>query len=151
MASTTDPLAAAASQVASSVIHLPVTSDTLIEASIYAGIAVALFLIGLLLPAARRRGLLASAALAVLMLVSLWVFSRFGRALANATLYDIVREALLALLAFAVIRATLLFAIRGLLAGIAVPRILADVHAVVPDEAPECPLIETLFRKGAVS
>lgn len=127
MAPTTDPLAAAAGQAASSLIHLPVTGATLVEASIYAGITVALFLTGLLLPAGRRRGLLASAALAMLMLLSLWFLSRFGQALANATLYDIVRETLLALLAFAVIRAALLFAIRGLLAGIAVPRILADV------------------------
>jgi small-conductance mechanosensitive channel/CRP-like cAMP-binding protein len=113
--------------VPSAPTHLPVTAGTLLDASLYAGLAVLFFAIALLLPPERRRGLIGSALLAIIVLLGLWLFAQVGDAIGSATLYEIIREALLALLAFAVIRSTLIFITRVLLMRFQVPHILTDV------------------------
>ncbi len=106
---------------------LPITADTMLDASLFTGLTVLFFVIALVVPPERRRGLMGSAILAVILLLGLWLFAQVGDAVGSATLYEIVREALLALLAFAVIRSTLIFVTRVLLVRFQVPHILADV------------------------
>ena len=92
----------------------------------YAGLAVLLAVLALAAPAPRRRGLPALAAMAVIMFGGLWLLGEFGRGLGSGTPYDIAREALLALLAVAVIRSAVLFVAHIVLGRFRVPHILVD-------------------------
>jgi small-conductance mechanosensitive channel/CRP-like cAMP-binding protein len=104
-----------------------VMEATLRDAALYAGIAVLLAACSFLAPADRRRGQVAMAVLALLALVGAWVLGSYGGRFDDRTLYEIVREALLALLAVAVIRSVLLFVTRIVLAKLNVPSIVSDV------------------------
>jgi CRP-like cAMP-binding protein/small-conductance mechanosensitive channel len=101
--------------------------DTLRDALVYTGVAVALALLSLLAPRERRKGPFTMAALALVALGGLWLLWRFGTRVESRTLHDILREALLALLAIGVMRAVLLFGARVLLARFAIPSIVTDV------------------------
>ncbi|MDQ6620699.1 MAG: mechanosensitive ion channel family protein [Pseudomonadota bacterium] len=107
--------------------HLPVTYDTLFDASIFTALTIVFAVLGVLLSAERRRGLVSAAVFACGMLLGLWVFLRFAPALPDAMLYDVLREMLLALLAFSVLRSTLIFGTRVLLARLQIPHIMGDV------------------------
>ena len=101
--------------------------DTLRDALVYTGVAVALALLSLLAPRERRKGPFTMAALALVALGGLWLLWRFGTRVESRTLHDILREALLALLAIGIMRAVLLFGARVLLARFAIPSIVTDV------------------------
>lgn len=100
---------------------------TLRDAALYAGLAVLLAALSFLAPPERRKGAVAMAVIALAMLAGLWVLATYGGRFDDRTLYEIVREALLALLAVAVIRAVLHFATRIVLARLNVPSIVPDV------------------------
>jgi len=103
-----------------------VTPALLTDAAMYAGLAVLLAVLSLAAPPPRRRGLAVLAAMAVLMLGGLWLLFEFGPRLGIGTPYDIAREALLALLAVAVIRSAVLFVAHIVLGRFRVPHILVD-------------------------
>ncbi len=105
----------------------PDLADTLYDASLYAGLTVLLALLSLPAPPPRRRGSLAMAAFALAMLAGLWLLHAFGAGIDNRTLHDILREALLALLAVAVLRSVLHFVVHVVLARFAIPSIVGDV------------------------
>ncbi len=116
---------ALASQI--NVQHLPITPETLLNAALFAGIAIAFAVIAAIVRPYRRGGFIGLALVAVVVVLLLWTVSQLGSTLAGGTLFDILREILLALLAFAVLRSTLLFVSRVLLARLEVPHIVADV------------------------
>ena len=64
-------------------------------------------------------------------LVGLIVLARYGGALTDATIVLVVREVLLLLVAIGFTRVTLMFLFQGVLARLAIPRILADVLIAV--------------------
>ncbi|HEX4882716.1 MAG TPA: mechanosensitive ion channel family protein [Casimicrobiaceae bacterium] len=103
------------------------TEDTLRDALVYTGVAIALALLSMLAPQERRRGPVTMAAVAVVALGALWALWRFGGRLESRTLHEILREATLAVLAVGVMRTVLLFAARVLLARFAIPSIVTDV------------------------
>lgn len=105
----------------------PGMEATLRDASLYAGLAVLLALAAFAAPAERRRGLAPLAVVSLVALAGLWALGQFGARFDDRTLYEIVREALLALLAIVVARAVLGFVLRVLLARFAVPSIVGDV------------------------
>jgi small-conductance mechanosensitive channel/CRP-like cAMP-binding protein len=106
---------------------LPVTADTLRDAALYAGIAVLAALLTFAGPRDRRRGAVVLAGISLVLLAALWVLKEWGTSLPNRTLYDIAREAVLALLAVVVIRAVLQFVAGTLLARLLVPSLVVDV------------------------
>jgi small-conductance mechanosensitive channel/CRP-like cAMP-binding protein len=106
---------------------LLVTADTLRDAALYAGIAVAAATLSFAGPPQRRRGPVVLAAFALLMVGALWVLVQWGDTLPNRTLYEIAREATLALLAVAVMRAVLQVVAGTLLSRFHVPPIVTDV------------------------
>lgn len=105
----------------------PDLADTLHDASLYAGVAVLLAALSMLAPRERRRGSVVTAAFALAMLAGLWLLASFGAALDNRTLHEVLREALLALLAIAVLRSVLHFAVHVVLLRFAIPSIVTDV------------------------
>jgi small-conductance mechanosensitive channel/CRP-like cAMP-binding protein len=104
-----------------------ITPDLLADASIFTAIALLLAILSVFAPQERRRGLPAMALLALLALGGLWALGMFGVRVGSGTFYEIVREALLALLAVAVIRAIVLFLGRVLLGGFRIPAIVNEV------------------------
>lgn len=104
-----------------------VMEATLRDASLYAGLAVLLAVIAFAAPADRRRGQIAMAILALFALAGVWGLGTYAGRFDDRTLYEIAREALLALIALAVIRSILLFVTRIVLARFAVPSIVSDV------------------------
>lgn len=104
-----------------------VMEATLRDASLYTGIAVLLALLSFASPADRRRGQFTMAVLALVAFAGVWGLASYAGRFDDRTLYEIVREALLALLALAVIRSVLLFVTRIALARFNVPSIVSDV------------------------
>ena len=89
-------------------LPIRVTPELLSDAALYTGIAVALAIVALVAPRDKRRGLVALAAFALVMLAALAALAQYGAVL-RGTSHVVVREALLALLAVAVIRASVVF------------------------------------------
>lgn len=108
-----------------------VSSELLTDASLFAGLAALLALLALAAPARRRRGLIVLAVMALVMLAGLWALGEYGRRLGSGAAYDIAREALLALLAVAVIRSVVVFVARVLFGRFRVPHILVDALFVL--------------------
>ena len=104
-----------------------VTPELLADAAMFAALAVALALIGFVVPPQKRRGLVGLALFAVVMLAGLWLLGEYGRRLGMGAPYDVVREALLGLLAVAVIRSAVVFVAHVVLGRYRVPHILVDV------------------------
>ena len=102
-----------------------VTAELLNDAGLFTGIVVLLAVIAFAASAPRRRGLVLLALLALFMLAGLWALAEYGTRLPG-TPYDIAREALLALLALAVIRSIVLFSARIVFGRFRVPHILVD-------------------------
>jgi small-conductance mechanosensitive channel/CRP-like cAMP-binding protein len=105
----------------------PTIDETLLDATLYAGLVVLLAVLTLLVPRERRKGLVVLPVMALAMLAGLWLLARYGGRFDDRTIYDIVREALLAILAVAVIRSVLDFVTRVLLGRLQVPAIVTDV------------------------
>lgn len=106
---------------------LPVTADTLRDAALYVGLVVLLAALSFAGPRERRRGATVLAATGLVLLAALWVLKQWGASLPNRTLYDIAREAVLALMAVVVIRAVLQFVAGTLLRRFQVPSLVVDV------------------------
>ena len=108
-----------------------ITPELMTDASLFAGLAVLLAALGHLVPRERRRGLLSLALLAIAALGAIAALDRFGARLGSGMPYDIAREALLGVLAIAVIRASVLFLARVVFGRLRVPHILIDVLFVL--------------------
>lgn len=104
-----------------------VTPELITDAAMFASLAVVLALLSFAAPRERRGGLLGLGLFALLMLGGLWLLGEFGRRLGSGAPYDIAREALLALLAVAVIRSAILFVAHIVFGRFRVPHILVDV------------------------
>jgi small-conductance mechanosensitive channel/CRP-like cAMP-binding protein len=108
-----------------------VTPELLTDAGLFAGLVVLLAILGFTAPARRRRGLVAMAVVAIVMLACLWALGEYGRRLGSGLPYDVAREALLAVLAVAVIRSSVLFISHVVFGRFRVPHILVDALFVL--------------------
>ncbi len=104
-----------------------VDSELLTDAAMFAGVTVLISALSLLVPRERRHALLPMGVVAVVMMAGLWALDRYGMRLGSGALYEVVREALLALLAVAVIYAVITYVTRVLLGRMRIPQILLDV------------------------
>ncbi|HVE49987.1 MAG TPA: mechanosensitive ion channel family protein [Casimicrobiaceae bacterium] len=105
-----------------------VTTELFNAAVLFTSIAVALGVLSLLAPGERRRGLIALAAFAFIMLGALALLYRFGPSFGGpGPVIEIAREIVLAFLAIAVIRSIVVFIARCLLGKLRIPLILIDV------------------------
>src|SRR5918993_367885 len=104
-----------------------VTTELLTDAALFASLPVVLALISFTARRSRRGGFVGLALFALVMLGGLWLLSEFGRRLGSGAPYDVVREALLGLLAIAVIRSVVLFVAHIVFGRFRVPHILVDV------------------------
>jgi small-conductance mechanosensitive channel/CRP-like cAMP-binding protein len=103
-----------------------VLPETLHDAIMFATAALVFVLVSFLFPPERRKGMLAMANVATIGVALLWTHMRYQGMLGSPTLTMIVRELLLLVIAFAVIRVFMIFVLSGLLARFAVPRILSE-------------------------
>lgn len=108
-------------------VHVPISEDMLIDATVFTAVVVLFAVIALVIRSSRRRGLMIFAGLATVLTGLLWLLARAGHALVDASLYQILREGLLALLAFAIIRSSLTFILRVALKRANIPLIVDDI------------------------
>jgi small-conductance mechanosensitive channel/CRP-like cAMP-binding protein len=104
-----------------------ITQTMLADTGLFAGGALVLALVCLAAPAERRRGIIPLAIVAALGLVALYALQRLEAAISPPLLGTILREVLLGVTAFAVIRVYTGFAFQVLLARIAAPRIVVEL------------------------
>jgi CRP-like cAMP-binding protein/small-conductance mechanosensitive channel len=105
----------------------PAMEATLQDASLYAGVAVLLAVVATVARNERRRTQWTLALVALIALLGLWLLASYGGRFDDRTVYEIAREALLALLAIAVLRAVLSFVAHVVLGRLGVPSIVTDV------------------------
>ena len=103
-----------------------VLPETLHDAIMFATAALVAVLISFLFPPERRRGMLTMAIVATIGVGALWLHLQYQGLAGSHTITIIVRELLLFVVAFAVIRVFMIFVLSGLLARFAVPRILSE-------------------------
>jgi small-conductance mechanosensitive channel/CRP-like cAMP-binding protein len=103
-----------------------VQPETVHDAMMFAAAAIVIVLISLPFPAERRRGLLGSAVVAVAGVGLLYLHAEYQGTMGSETITSVVREALLAIIAFAVIRVFMIFVLQTLLARLELPRILSE-------------------------
>jgi small-conductance mechanosensitive channel/CRP-like cAMP-binding protein len=108
-----------------------VQPETLHDAILFATVALGVVLVSFLFPPERRKGMLAMAIVATIGVALLWTHMRYQGMLGSPTITVIVRELLLFVIAFAVIRVFMIFVLSGLLARFAVPRILSEFLLVI--------------------
>ena len=121
-----------------------VRPETLHDAMMFATGALAVVLVAFLFPAERRRGMLAMAIVATIGIAALYLHSEYQEISGSDTIATIVRELILAVIAFAVIRVFMIFVLQTLLASLAVPRILSEFLLAL------LLIIYALFRLSAV-
>ena len=103
-----------------------VSPATLHDATLFASAALVFVLVSYLFPIERRRGLLAMAVIATIGVAALYGYSQIVDATGSRTVAILVRELILAVVAFSVIRVFMIFVLQTLLARLAVPRILSE-------------------------
>ena len=108
-----------------------VLPETLHDAIMFATAALVFVLLSFLFPPERRQGTLAMAVVATIGVALLWAHMRYQGMLGSPTITMMVREVLLFVIAFAVIRVLMIFVLSGLLARFAVPRILSEFLLVL--------------------
>jgi small-conductance mechanosensitive channel/CRP-like cAMP-binding protein len=121
-----------------------VLPETLHVAILFATVALAVVLLSFLFPPERRKGTLGMAIVATVGVALLWTHMRYQGLLGSPTITMIVRELLLFVIAFAVIRVFMIFVLSGLLARFAVPRILSEFLLIISL------IVYILFRLNAV-
>ena len=121
-----------------------VQPETLHDAIMFATIALAVVLVSFLFPPERRKGMLGMAIVATIGVGLLWTHMRYQGLAGSDTITMIVRELLLLVIAFAVIRVFMIFVLSGLLARFAVPRILSEFLLIL------CLIVYVLFRLNAI-
>ena len=104
-----------------------ITQTMLADAGLFAGGALVLALVCLAAPAERRRGIIPLAVVAAVGVVALYALQRLEAAISPPTLGTILREVVLGVTAFAVIRVFAGFTFQVLLARIAAPRIVVEL------------------------
>ncbi len=107
------------------------TYELIVDAARFAAAGLALALATLWLRRDLRRNMVGMAILMTMALAGLAALLQFGSGVHDATLVHIVREALLLLIAVGFARIAVMFVLQGVLARLAIPRILADVLIVV--------------------
>ena len=108
-----------------------VLPETLHDAIMFATASLVVVLLSFLFPPERRQGMLGMAIVATIGVALLWTHMRFQGMLGSPTITMLVREFLLLVIAFAVIRVFMIFVLSGLLARFAVPRILSEFLLVL--------------------
>lgn len=107
------------------------TTDLIFDAELFVVAGLALALATIWLRRDLRRNMISMAIAMGLGLVGLTVLARFGNALSDATIVAVARETALLLVAIGFTRIGVMFAFQGVLARLAIPRILADVLIAV--------------------
>ncbi|HYR00293.1 MAG TPA: mechanosensitive ion channel family protein [Casimicrobiaceae bacterium] len=107
------------------------TPDLIFDAEMFVAAGLALALITLWLRRDLRGNMINMSITMGVGLVGLLVLARYGGALTDATIAVVVREALLLLVAIGFTRVALMCLFQGVLARLAIPRILADVLIAV--------------------
>ena len=108
-----------------------VTHETLHDAIMFATGALVVVLVSFLFPPERRKGLLAMAIVATIGVAALWGHVEYQGFVGSRTIVVIVRELILFVVAFAVIRVFMIFVLSTLLARLAVPRIVSEFLLVL--------------------
>lgn len=121
-----------------------VQPETLHDAIMFATIALGVVLVSFLFAPERRKGMLGMAIVATIGVALLWTHMRYQGLLGSPTITMLVRELLLFVVAFAVIRVFMIFVLSGLLARFAVPRILSEFLLIISL------IVYILFRLNAV-
>jgi small-conductance mechanosensitive channel/CRP-like cAMP-binding protein len=121
-----------------------VQPETLHDAIMFATGALVVVLVSFLFPPERRKGMLAMAIVATIGVALLWTHMRYQGMLGSPTITMIVRELLLLVIAFAVIRVLMIFVLSGLFARFAIPRILSEFLLIL------CLIVYVLFRMNAM-
>ncbi len=107
------------------------TPDLIFDAQMFVAAGLALALVTLWLRRDLRGNMINMSVTMGVGLVGLIVLARYGGALTDATIVLVVREVLLLLVAIGFTRVTLMCLFQGVLARLAIPRILADVLIAV--------------------
>jgi small-conductance mechanosensitive channel/CRP-like cAMP-binding protein len=121
-----------------------VLPETLHDAIMFATIALVFVLVSFLFAPERRRGMLTMAIVATVGVAALWVHMQYQGMLGSRTITMIVRELILFVVAFAVIRVFMIFVLSGLMARLAVPRIVSEFMLII------LLVVYALFRLNAV-
>lgn len=108
-----------------------VTHETLHDAIMFATGALAVVLVSFLFPPERRRGLLTMAIVATIGVAALWGHVEYQDFVGSRTITVLIRELILFVVAFAVIRVFMIFVLSTLLARLAVPRIVSEFLLVL--------------------
>lgn len=108
-----------------------VLPETLHDAIMFATAALVAVLVSFLFPPERRRGMLTMAIVATIGVGALWLHVQYQGLSGSHTMTVVVRELILFVIAFAVIRVFMIFVLSGLLARFAVPRILSEFLLVI--------------------
>src|SRR4030095_13899586 len=107
------------------------TYDTIHDASLFAAVGLLLAIITMRRPRAFRKGMVSMVILMSLGLAGLAVLSRYGDGIDSRTLVVVLRELALLVVAFGVVRISVIFLFEGLFPQSSVPRMMADVLMVV--------------------
>jgi small-conductance mechanosensitive channel/CRP-like cAMP-binding protein len=121
-----------------------VTHETLHDAIMFATGALVIVLVSFVFPPERRRGLLTMAIVATFGVAALWGHVQYQGLVGSQTITMMVRELILFVIAFAVIRVFMIFVLSTLLARLAVPRILSEFLLVI------LLVVYALFRLKAI-
>ncbi len=108
-----------------------VSHETLHDAIMFATGALVVVLVSFLFPPERRKGLLAMAIVATVGVAALWGHVEYQGFVGSRTITVIIRELILFVVAFAVIRVFMIFVLSTLLARLAVPRIVSEFTLVL--------------------
>ena len=107
------------------------TYDTIHDASLFAAVGLLLAIITMRRARAFRKGMVSMVVLMSLGLAALAVLSRYGDGIDSRTLVVALREFALLIVAFGVVRISVIFLFEGLFPQSSVPRMMADVLMVV--------------------
>jgi hypothetical protein len=121
-----------------------VTHETLHDAIMFATGALVIVLVSFVFPPERRRGLLTMAIVATFGVAALWSPVQYQGLVGSQTITMMIRELILFVVAFAVIRVFMIFVLSTLLARLAVPRILSEFLLVI------LLVVYALFRLKAI-
>ena len=107
------------------------TTELIFDVELFVAAGLALALATIWLRRDLRRNMIGMAIAMGMGLIGLTLLARFGSALSDATILAVARETALLLVAIGFTRIAVMFAFQGVLARLAIPRILADVLIAV--------------------
>ena len=120
------------------------TYDTIHDASLFAAVGLLLAIITMRRARAFRKGMVSMVILMSLGLVALAVLARYGDGIDSRTLVVVLREFALLIVAFGLVRISVIFLFEGLFPQSSVPRMMADVLMVV------ALIVYTIYRMNEI-